>query len=134
MFVEEGFRIRFGNGETIDFYADSAEAKQGWMSVLSEVIGKTDSSSSAKGWTELVLRREAKLGLQLTRKPVPKEQQQKEFEERPSSAPKIGEQRLEQDEMDDVPMPLEKSPRHAGQTRLAMSQAQRRQKTRSMIF
>jgi hypothetical protein len=31
MFVEEGFRIRFANGEVIDFYADSAAEKDGWM-------------------------------------------------------------------------------------------------------
>lgn len=57
-FVEEGFRIRFGNGETIDFYADSAEQKDGWMQVLSEVVGKTAMSSSAKAWTELVFQKE----------------------------------------------------------------------------
>lgn len=60
MFVEEGFRIRFGNGEVIDFYADSAADKDSWMRVLSESVGKGSSSSSgqAKQWTELVLRRE----------------------------------------------------------------------------
>ncbi|EKG10875.1 hypothetical protein MPH_11877 [Macrophomina phaseolina MS6] len=57
-FVEEGFRIRFGNGETIDFYADSAEQKEGWMQVLSEVVGKTAVSSSARAWTELVFQKE----------------------------------------------------------------------------
>lgn len=53
MFVEEGFRIRFSNGETIDFYADSAAAKEGWMKALSEVVGKEP--AKAKGWTDLVL-------------------------------------------------------------------------------
>lgn len=53
MFVEEGFRIRFTNGETIDFYADSAAEKDGWMKVLSEVVGKD--SSKTKRWTDLVL-------------------------------------------------------------------------------
>ena len=58
MFVEEGFRIRFANGEVIDFYADSAAAKDEWMKVLCEVVGKTASSAAVKGWTEMVLKRE----------------------------------------------------------------------------
>lgn len=68
MFVEEGFRIRFNNGEIIDFYADSADVKEGWMTVLSDVIGRDSfgteddslqGGSRAKGkWCELVLKRE----------------------------------------------------------------------------
>ena len=60
MFVEEGFRIRFGNGEVIDFYADSAADKDGWMKVLADSVGKgaSSTSSQAKAWTEVVLRRE----------------------------------------------------------------------------
>jgi hypothetical protein len=60
MFVEEGFRIRFGNGEVIDFYADSAADKEGWMKVLADTVGKGSSSGSSqiKPWTELVLKRE----------------------------------------------------------------------------
>ena len=54
MFVEEGFRIRFGNGETIDFYADSAADKEGWMKALSEVVGK---DMRNKKWTDLVIER-----------------------------------------------------------------------------
>ena len=53
MFVEEGFRIRFANGETIDFYADSAAEKEGWMKVLSEVVGKD--LAKPKSWTDIVL-------------------------------------------------------------------------------
>ncbi|KAL2263048.1 hypothetical protein VTK26DRAFT_8412 [Humicola hyalothermophila] len=75
MFVEEGFRIRFNNGELIDFYADSTADKEGWMKVLGEVIGR-DSLSSGDGlggddvsggsrmrgkWCELVLKREEAL-------------------------------------------------------------------------
>jgi len=69
MFVEEGFRIRFNNGEVIDFYADTAEDKEGWMKVLSDVIGRSDGGveedsngvrSRAK-WCELVLKREQEL-------------------------------------------------------------------------
>ncbi|KAL1961543.1 hypothetical protein VTN77DRAFT_1630 [Rasamsonia byssochlamydoides] len=60
MFVEEGFRIRFANGEVIDFYADSRPEKEGWMKVLSEVVGKgyAAGSGQVKAWTELVLRHE----------------------------------------------------------------------------
>jgi len=68
MFVEEGFRIRFNNGELIDFYADSTQDKDGWMKVLSEVINRDSNSGSEddmsmtsrpKGkWCELVLKRE----------------------------------------------------------------------------
>jgi hypothetical protein len=63
MFVEEGFRIRFGNGEVIDFYADSRPEKEGWMKVLSETVGKgyAAGTGQVKGWTELVLRRERSL-------------------------------------------------------------------------
>lgn len=60
MFVEEGFRLRFNNGEVIDFYADNAAAKNEWMAALSEVVGKhiAQPSGSTKGWTEMVLKRE----------------------------------------------------------------------------
>lgn len=64
MFVEEGFRIRFNNGELIDFYADTPEDKEGWMKVLGDIIGRTGSDddegtvSSRKKWCELVLKRE----------------------------------------------------------------------------
>ena len=60
MFVEEGFRMRFANGEVIDFYADSANDKDEWMKVLTQIVGKGISSSSTPGkrWTEAVLKRE----------------------------------------------------------------------------
>ncbi|KAI1942419.1 Bud site selection protein bud4 [Ophidiomyces ophidiicola] len=60
MFVEEGFRIRFGNGEVIDFYADSRAEKEGWLKVLEETVGKGHSSGNGnvKAWTELIIRRE----------------------------------------------------------------------------
>lgn len=69
MFVEEGFRIRFNNGEVIDFYADSAEDKEGWMKALSDVIGRGDAGleedtsgprSRAK-WCELVFKHEEQI-------------------------------------------------------------------------
>ncbi|KAL1390466.1 GTP binding protein-like protein Bud4 [Phyllosticta capitalensis] len=55
-FVEEGFRIRFHNGETIDFYADNPQDKEGWMKVLGDTIG--GSSRSCKAWAELVFQKE----------------------------------------------------------------------------
>lgn len=59
MFVEEGFRIRFANGEVIDFYADNATDKESWLRVLSESVGKgTNAGNGQKQWTEVVLRRE----------------------------------------------------------------------------
>ncbi|PKS11961.1 hypothetical protein jhhlp_001257 [Lomentospora prolificans] len=64
MFVEEGFRIRFNNGEVIDFYADTAEDKEGWMKILGELIGRGDSSNMddegprRNKWCELILKRE----------------------------------------------------------------------------
>lgn len=58
MFVEEGFRIRFANGEVIDFYADNRENKEGWMKVLSECVGKD--IASGKAWTHMVLEKERK--------------------------------------------------------------------------
>ena len=63
MFVEEGFRIRFANGEVIDFYADSTNEKEQWMQALSQVVGKGVQSNSAaiRGWTEMVLKREKKM-------------------------------------------------------------------------
>ena len=61
MFVEESFRIRFGNGEVIDFYADSAADKESWMNVLSQTVdrGVQRSNGPAKTWTDLVLRHES---------------------------------------------------------------------------
>ncbi|KUJ19040.1 putative Bud site selection protein BUD4 [Mollisia scopiformis] len=60
MFVEEGFRIRFNNGEIIDFYADTANDKEGWMQVLDGCIGK-EGSGAKGGWCDLVLKREGSL-------------------------------------------------------------------------
>lgn len=57
MFVEEGFRIRFNNGEIIDFYADTAADKEGWMKVLDSCVGK-DGEGAKSGWCDLVMKRE----------------------------------------------------------------------------
>ncbi len=57
-YVEEGFRVRFANGETIDFYADNRGLKDEWMEVLSQVVGKVDVGTKKMGWTDLVLAKE----------------------------------------------------------------------------
>ena len=56
MFVEEGFRIRFANGEVIDFYAENTAQKEGWMKALADVIGK-ESASEKQTWLTAVLAR-----------------------------------------------------------------------------
>lgn len=72
MFVEEGFRIRFANGEVIDFYADSREQKEGWMKVLAETVGKD--VTSKKGWTSMVLEKERKEKAVRSQAGVPQQQ------------------------------------------------------------
>lgn len=57
MFVEEGFRIRFNNGEVIDFYADTAADKDGWMKQLDACVGR-DGSDAKSSWCDVVLKRE----------------------------------------------------------------------------
>ncbi|KAI6245568.1 Bud site selection protein BUD4 [Erysiphe necator] len=57
MFVEEGFRIRFNNGEIIDFYADSPAEKEAWMRALDACIGK-EGEFSKRCWCNIVLKRE----------------------------------------------------------------------------
>ncbi|KAB8772380.1 hypothetical protein FH972_026669 [Carpinus fangiana] len=56
MFIEEGFRIRFANGEVIDFYADSTAEKDSWMVVLADAVGK-ESATQKTTWTSAVLAR-----------------------------------------------------------------------------
>lgn len=60
MFVEEGFRIRFNNGEVIDFYADTAADKEGWMKVLDSCVGK-EGGDVKDSWCSLILKREESL-------------------------------------------------------------------------
>ncbi|KAK5174765.1 Bud site selection protein bud4 [Saxophila tyrrhenica] len=57
-YVEEGFRVRFANGETIDFYADNKGLKEQWMDVLGQVVGKAEVAGKKMGWTDLVLAKE----------------------------------------------------------------------------
>lgn len=85
MFVEEGFRIKFGNGETIDFYAESAAAKDEWMAALVQVVGKQIAAPNAptKGWTEMVLKREKSVKAKSTLKPKKGSEKEKELPARP---------------------------------------------------
>lgn len=76
MFVEEGFRIRFNNGEVIDFYADTPEDKEGWMKALGDVIGRGGDDDDGTGvnsrrkWCEVVLKREVSLRKRAESRPV----------------------------------------------------------------
>jgi hypothetical protein len=150
MFVEEGFRIRFANGETIDFYADSAAEKEGWMHALAEVVGKE--SRDSKKWTEIVLRREKAMRSQTAKTqqaqlpkgssglrpapPVPNPRQSSQHAtaqaspyKRPNSSQAQHSQKLHHRPSlsDAKPPPVRKDPRH-------MTAAERRAKTRSMLF
>lgn len=63
MFVDEGFRIRFANGESIDFYADNAQDKEKWMRALSAVVGR-DGASVRPTWMAAVLAKERAMARQ----------------------------------------------------------------------
>lgn len=80
MFVEEGFRIRFANGEVIDFYADATADKDQWMQALSQVVGKGVQTSGAanRGWIDMVFKREKKVQGEPTRAPRAKGHQRTE--------------------------------------------------------
>ena len=123
MFVEEGFRIRFANGETIDFYADSAAEKDGWMKVLADVVGKDTNKS--KQWTDLVL---AKHRVTSSQTAHADQQPPKSAPNRPAPpTPAKSDARRSY-----APPPVEKDPRHS------MIEARRAnnasKKTKSMIF
>ena len=118
MFVEEGFRIRFANGETIDFYADSAAEKEGWMKALADVVGKD--SSKPKAWTDLVLARQRAAASKAAQ-----EAKSAPMRSAPPTPAKTDERRSY------APPPVEKDPRHSviEQRRQAVQK-----KTKSMIF
>lgn len=56
LYAAEGFRIRFANGEVIDFYADSRAEKVRWIEVLDNVVGKIP---IVREWCRVVLESEA---------------------------------------------------------------------------
>ena len=151
MFVEEGFRIRFANGEVIDFYADNPAQKDEWMKVLSDVVGKDVAAS--KGWAAMVLEKERKE--KARDKAAPQLAQAKALQQQPNfsqprprshegvgskSVPpgpvKAGHSRTQSHApAAQAPPPLEKDARH----RPAVGRAQtgsgnRRDQVKSMIF
>ncbi|EED21878.1 GTP binding protein (Bud4), putative [Talaromyces stipitatus ATCC 10500] len=128
MFVEEGFRIRFGNGEVIDFYADSRPEKEGWLNVLSETVGKGHGAGSGqiKAWTELVLKYEQALNAKreaLDRLMGPNGQQSQPSQPSQSSQPK-----------QQAPPPARPRHQHNLSQPEVRSPDNRREKTRSLIF
>lgn len=127
MFVEEGFRIRFANGETIDFYADSAAAKDDWMKVLADVVGKD--TSKPKTWTDLVLAKRRSAAARTTQ--VQQGQMKPPAASRPTTAPNRSAPPTPSKHLSQPPAPVmpQKSPRRseAGPRRDSA-------KTRSMVF
>ncbi|KAJ5155253.1 hypothetical protein N7492_008056 [Penicillium capsulatum] len=136
MFVEEGFRIRFANGEVIDFYADNAADKDGWLRVMSEAVGKGASTGNGavKPWANLVLKRERSMktrhqtGDRLSGIPAPLSpvtNRQSATVTRPPASAGTGAQ-----------APQSPRPRHKhtySQPEMGSAEA-RRQKTRSLMF
>ena len=147
MFVEEGFRVRFANGEIIDFYADSAAAKDGWMKALSEAVGRDN--TGRKSWTDLVLAREAQkkrdIGAGKTAAPAGKmttttaTTRPPQQLTRPTSHPTASSPRKQDPPARTAPAPpppVDKSPRHQLPTAEETPQPRRRghNPTKSMIF
>lgn len=134
MFVEEGFRIRFGNGEVIDFYADSAAEKDGWMKVLSETVGKGAGAGNGqiKAWTQLVLKRER--SMKVKRDAPDRPRRSGIHPTQPPALPSkddTGSPATPQ-----IPNPQSPRPRHKhtfSQPEVRSAEA-RRQKTRSLVF
>lgn len=123
MFVEEGFRICFANGDTIDFYADTREQKEEWMDNLSHVIGK-DFSADKPTWMSAVLAYEKMKGTKGAPgqsappppprgAPQPKPQQHSPLKSNPASPVK---KTKPMSTYDVAPPPIDKSPRHSLQT------------------
>jgi hypothetical protein len=140
MFVEEGFRIRFSNGETIDFYAETADDKDGWMRALSQVVGKD--ANNGKTWCEVVMRRERLLRerADTTAQPRPRSHGQAEpprvaatAKSMPSSPVKGWDQRGQLARQQ--PQPRQAQPRQGPELRGASSRGlSRRAQIKSMIF
>lgn len=132
MFVEEGFRIRFANGETIDFYADSAAEKDGWMRALSEVVGKD--LTKPKRWTDMVIakhRAAASKAAKAEQHTSAKASQQSPTKPPPTrSAPPTPAKPIPSKTF--VPAPVSKDSRHGPTS--SQRRADAAAKTRSMIF
>ena len=156
MFVEEGFRIRFANGEVIDFYADSTEQKEGWMKVLSETVGKD--AGSGRGWAGMVLDKERKEKMrshpaaQASPSKALRESLQANGQQRPRSHEGVSSQSVPSSPVKSnhhsrtkshvpvmPPPPIEKDARHKASTAPrqkdgAAAKTNRRDQVRSMIF
>lgn len=127
MFVEEGFRIRFANGEVIDFYADDCEQKNAWMRVLAEAVGR-ESPAEKKTWMSAVIARERAAGSKSSARDhnlsqVKEQQPQAKTTSKATntiasatSSPKKHVAALQAPSTESVkenkPAPIEKSPRH----------------------
>ncbi|MCJ1398297.1 Bud site selection protein bud4 [Xylographa trunciseda] len=129
MFVEEGFRIRFANGETIDFYADSAAEKEDWMKVLVDVVGKE--AKTTKKWTDLVLAKQRSTAQRASRLEPGLSSRKPSNGMRsapPTPGPRQGSQPAKRPSSTGIPPPpVEKDSRHQADHR-------RHQKTRSMVY
>lgn len=140
MFVEEGFRIRFANGETIDFYADSAEEKDGWMKVLSEVVGKD--TSKPRTWTDIVMAKRAAEAARAAKARQAQQAQQAQHRAAAGSAKQAPMRSAPPTPAKNFAYPSqaprtpEKNPRRsdAGHRRSDIAQRRDPAKTRSMIF
>ena len=134
MFVEEGFRVRFANGETIDFYADTAAEKDGWMRALADVVGKD--FKKAKTWTDIVLakqRQTAQKPEQGKTKP-PTSSGMRSAPATPGPRQSLHAHHAKHSShpaQPPPPPPVEKDVRNH---RTPQTAEQRRQKTRSMVF
>ncbi|EAS35493.2 GTP binding protein [Coccidioides immitis RS] len=138
MFVEEGFRIRFGNGEVIDFYADSRVEKEGWMGVLGETVGKGYSAGNGqvKAWTELVLRRERSVKPKQPQRDMPSSERPMSARNPMPPAPPTPAKDTAHPHSSRPPMAPPPKPRHKhhqSQPNISWDDA-RRQKARSLIF
>ncbi|CAG7938810.1 unnamed protein product [Penicillium olsonii] len=145
MFVEEGFRIRFGNGEVIDFYADSPAEKDGWLRVMSEAVGKgsTSGGGSIKPWADLVLKRERAMKSKTETKSEASERRPASSIPAPSAAPPSPVRDRNSvltgppsSAGSGAPAPQSPRPRHKhtySQPEMGSADA-RRQKTRSLMF
>ncbi|MCJ1287021.1 Bud site selection protein bud4 [Xylographa opegraphella] len=129
MFVEEGFRIRFTNGETIDFYADSAAEKEEWMKVLVDIVGKE--AKTTKKWTDLVLAKQRATAHKANRVEPgmsPRKPSNGMRSAPPTPGPRQGSRPAKRPSSTGVPPPpVEKDSRHIADPR-------RHQKTKSMVY
>lgn len=112
MFVEEGFRIRFANGEIIDFYADNTAQKLEWMKVLSEVVGK-DLGAAKTGWVDAVMAKEKADKGESKQHAHLSPPKRTSSTRAPMSSAKEGFEYRTSALVENKPPPIDKSPRHS---------------------